>query len=91
MRKQGLVAHHSYSLLKALKVGEDCFVQLRNAWGGACEWNGAWSDHSSDWGKRPDVEAALKPARKSGDGKFWMALEDFAKIFTHIYVCPKAL
>jgi len=91
LRRRGLVAHHSYALLQAAKVGDDCFVQMQNHWGTACEWSGAWADESGDWERRPDVEAALKPTRKSGDGKFWMSFADFVKIFTHIYVCPLAL
>ena len=53
LEELGLVAAHSYGLLKACEV-QDAFgdkvrlVLLRNPWGDF-EWNGDWGDNSDLW------------------------------------------
>jgi hypothetical protein len=49
----GLVAQHSYGLLKACEARDANgnhlrLVLLRNPWGDF-EWNGNWGDNSNDW------------------------------------------
>ena len=64
-RADGLVERHAYSLIGARRAGASGgqpavrLVQLRNPWGDAHEWNGAWADGSPEWKRRPDVAAEL--------------------------------
>jgi len=53
MEALGLVAQHSYGLLKASEPTDENgnkvrLVLLRNPWGDF-EWNGDWSDNDANW------------------------------------------
>ena len=52
IQSNGLVKGHDYSLLYLEDIetsnGKVTLVRIRNPWG-RTEWNGAWSDVSSDW------------------------------------------
>ncbi len=66
-------------------------VQIRNPWGFA-EWKGDWADYSKDtlpdcWEKNPDLKARLKVKCKN-DGLFYMAFDDFVKIYSGCQLCP---
>ncbi|KAJ0396233.1 hypothetical protein ATCC90586_006167 [Pythium insidiosum] len=75
---QGIIVNHAYSVLKAVEVNGQRFVQVRNPWG-QCEWTGAWSDGSPEW--TPEWMTLL--GHKFGDdGAFWMSYDDFLKTFT---------
>ena len=52
-------------------------LRLRNPWGKG-EWNGAWSDGSSEW--TPEMRSMLA-FTDANDGTFWINLEDFKKNF----------
>ncbi|GLE04739.1 hypothetical protein PINS_up013718 [Pythium insidiosum] len=74
----GIIVNHAYSVLKAVEVNGQRFVQVRNPWG-QCEWTGAWSDGSAEW--TPEWMTLL--GHKFGDdGAFWMSYDDFLNTFT---------
>ena len=98
-RTDGLVERHAYSVLSV-----KCFdaeeteeakgiiklVQCRNPWGGAHEWNGAWSDSSELWSQYPHLDKKLRAGRTAAepDGSFWMSWADFHGAFRFVYVSP---
>ena len=81
----GLLWNHAYAVLRAVEVGGHKLVELRNPWGGSKEWTGAWSDKSGEWTKFPDVAKKLQ-FKAAADGIFWMALSDFASVFTNLWI-----
>ena len=82
------MAGHAYSVLDARRFSELSLVQLRNPWG-TFEWKGAWSDGSPEWGKNPKIKKLIRP-KDDDDGSFWMAWEDFSRIFASIDVCARS-
>ncbi|PSN71339.1 cysteine proteinase [Corynespora cassiicola Philippines] len=86
--RRGLALSHAYSVLKAVEEEDqngDKFrlVLVRNPWGhrnssGAGEWNGPWSDGSSQW--TPYWLEKLNH-RFGDDGTFWIRYEDMCKHF----------
>lgn len=48
----GIVQGHAYSILDVFTIEGVKLIQLRNPWGEATEWKGAWGDHSSEWTER---------------------------------------
>ena len=89
-RADGLVENHAFSLLCVAHVEEHQLIQLRNPWGSDKEWNGPWSDGSSLWQEHPAVATELGHVGAMGgakaDGLFWMAFEDFSRLFDEIVV-----
>ena len=59
-------------------------VKLRNPWGDH-EWIGAWSDQSDLWTE--EIKKSVNFDGVKDDGIFWMAFEDFQRIFTDIDIC----
>ncbi|PPS13973.1 hypothetical protein GOBAR_AA06593 [Gossypium barbadense] len=81
----GIVQGHAYSLLQVREVDGHKLVQIRNPWANEVEWNGPWSDSSSEWTDR--MRHKLKHVPQSKDGIFWMSWQDFQIHFRSIYVC----
>ncbi|XP_059628763.1 calpain-type cysteine protease DEK1 [Cornus florida] len=81
----GIVQGHAYSLLQVREVDGHKLVQIRNPWANEVEWNGPWSDSSSEWTDR--MKHKLKHVPLSKDGIFWMSWQDFQIHFRSIYVC----
>ncbi|XP_047318032.1 calpain-type cysteine protease DEK1-like isoform X2 [Impatiens glandulifera] len=81
----GIVQGHAYSLLQVREVDGHKLVQVRNPWANEVEWNGPWSDSSSDWTDR--MRHKLKHVSLSKEGIFWMSWQDFQIHFRSIYVC----
>ncbi|XP_057954854.1 calpain-type cysteine protease DEK1 [Malania oleifera] len=81
----GIVQGHAYSLLQVREVDGHKLVQIRNPWANEVEWNGPWSDSSSEWTDR--MKHKLKHVPQSKDGIFWMSWQDFQIHFRSIYVC----
>ncbi|EEF38998.1 calpain, putative [Ricinus communis] len=81
----GIVQGHAYSLLQVREVDGHKLVQIRNPWANEVEWNGPWSDSSSEWTDR--MKYKLKHVPQSKDGIFWMSWQDFQIHFRSIYVC----
>uniref|UniRef100_A0A7S1F134 Calpain catalytic domain-containing protein n=1 Tax=Noctiluca scintillans TaxID=2966 RepID=A0A7S1F134_NOCSC len=89
-REDGLVEGHAYSVHHAMEVDGHRLVCLRNPWGDAIMWNGPWSDHDRKWREFPGVANKIRP-RFVQDGMFWMAWDDFERLFTGIHVCCKQM
>lgn len=56
---------------------------MRNPWGRE-EWKGRWADNSSEWTPRYKKLLGYSDAN---DGKFWIAFEDFVRVFITVYTC----
>ncbi|XP_065091820.1 calpain-A-like isoform X4 [Ochlerotatus camptorhynchus] len=92
---QGLIRGHAYSLTMAKMVdiqtpnvkGKIPLIRLRNPWGNANEWNGAWSDKSPEWKFIPEETKRDIGLIFEIDGEFWMAFQDFLKYFDRIDIC----
>eukprot|EP00933_Yihiella_yeosuensis_P081675 TRINITY_DN95339_c0_g1_i1.p1 TRINITY_DN95339_c0_g1~~TRINITY_DN95339_c0_g1_i1.p1 ORF type:complete len:394 (+),score=78.53 TRINITY_DN95339_c0_g1_i1:102-1184(+) len=94
-RRDGLVEGHAYSILQVLTItaesGEHlALVQFRNPWGNDKEWNGAWSDNWPLWSRYSKIKKVIRPSTED-DAIFWMCWDDVQRIFTEIFVCPKAM
>ena len=90
---RGVVDGHAYSLLHAMEVQGDPggslirLVLLRNPWGHG-EWTGDWSDKSEMWSKHPRIKAAAgNHISTEDDGRFWMNVVDFVKVFSRVEMC----
>ena len=85
----GIVQGHAYSALDFFELEGTKLVQLRNPWGDATEWKGAWGDNSPEWTEaRKNAIYAFQESQGyerdiigKGDGIFWMAYDDFLKNF----------
>ncbi|XP_053568514.1 calpain-8-like [Bombina bombina] len=91
--KENVIKGHAYSLVGAvevsLDVGKEKLIRVRNPWGYA-EWNGAWSDKSSEWDKvDPKVKAELNLQRE--DGETWMPYSSFTNEFYDVEICHVSL
>ena len=85
-----------YSLISVreveLSAGEAIrLLQLRNPWGNAQEWSGAWADTAPEWEANPEVARALGYQPNAADGLFWLSWDDFAEVFTSVEVCAMAM
>ncbi|XP_003366254.1 calpain clp-1, partial [Trichinella spiralis] len=87
----GLVKGHAYSITGVkndTNYGEKvALVRMRNPWGSAQEWNGAWSDQSSEWRSVPDSVKQEIELRVAHDGEFWMCFDDFLRNFEKLEIC----
>ncbi|XP_036292238.1 calpain-9 [Pipistrellus kuhlii] len=93
----GLIKGHAYTVTGVDQVrfrGRDTeLVRVRNPWG-QVEWNGAWSDSSSEWQAVGPAEQQRLSHAALDDGEFWMALGDFRAHFDKVEICnltPDAL
>ncbi|XP_035265940.1 calpain-5-like [Anguilla anguilla] len=94
----GLVRGHAYSVTSLRKVrlghgllgllnSEKIFlIRMRNPWG-KTEWKGTWSDSSEEWERVGSTERTALGLTVKNDGEFWMAVDDWCKIFTDVDVC----
>jgi len=80
----GLVSGHAYSVIQIKEHDGIKLLNIRNPWG-QFEWNGAWSDNSSDWTE--EMKEAFEPVLDANDGSFWMSLEDFMMKFEAVNLC----
>ncbi|XP_066235225.1 calpain-9 isoform X1 [Saccopteryx leptura] len=68
-------------------------IRVRNPWG-QVEWNGSWSDSSSEWRAVDPTEQQRLCHTALDDGEFWMAFRDFKAHFDKVEICnltPDAL
>ncbi|XP_052084483.1 calpain-5-like isoform X2 [Mytilus californianus] len=90
---QGFVLGHGYTVtdVKQLKIERGkrtsnlSMIKMANPWG-TMEWNGPWSEKSSEMQK---MDPLLKPELEfsKDKGEFWMAFEDFVNYFTNVDIC----
>jgi hypothetical protein len=91
----GIAFGHAYSILDVFEVEENKLLQIRNPWGTATEWKGAWSDKSSDWTERRkqiiydrmseyEIEQITIGA---DDGTFWISYVDWFTNFSRLELC----
>lgn len=88
VKNAGLVDAHAYSLIGAKVVEDDNgkkwrLIKIRNPWGKK-EWQGAWSDKSSNWTPKTKAQVNFKNAN---DGTFWISFEDYVDFFYITTIC----
>ncbi|CAG0880005.1 unnamed protein product [Darwinula stevensoni] len=90
--EDGLVNGHAYTVTGAAYIpdgqsGQVRLIRVRNPWGNATEWTGAWSDSDERWDQvDPEVKAKIGQTQKA-DGEFWMSFQDFCSEFRNATVC----
>ncbi|CAI5448780.1 unnamed protein product [Caenorhabditis angaria] len=97
----GLVKGHAYAVSAVLSLDLEnksltsfltgshqpqYLIRLQNPWGEK-EWNGAWSDNSSEWLNVSDKQKKEMGMSVEEDGDFWMPWESFVQYFTDISLC----
>lgn len=87
----GLIKGHAYSITSVLEIdvrGRQLpMLRLRNPWSGTSEWNGPWSDNSSEWSMIGEYERKKIGLVFAADGEFWISFHDFRKNFTRVELC----
>ncbi|CAH1768311.1 162_t:CDS:2, partial [Entrophospora sp. SA101] len=90
----GLVIGHVYGITGMANIKPSIFkrnkeivlIKLHNPWG-EVEWNGRWSDNSSEWQKISISKRNKLGFKIAEDGDFWMSFEDFTKNFSTLVIC----
>uniref|UniRef100_A0A7E4URJ0 Calpain catalytic domain-containing protein n=1 Tax=Panagrellus redivivus TaxID=6233 RepID=A0A7E4URJ0_PANRE len=87
----GLVRGHAYSITALQTVngpyGQTVILRIRNPWGNDQEWNGPWSDESSEWNYvSAEQRESIKLVQRN-DGEFWMSFDDFYTNFEQMENC----
>ncbi|RNA13510.1 Calpain clp-1, partial [Brachionus plicatilis] len=83
----GLVRGHAYTLTKVEEYDGNKLLRIRNPWGNEVEWNGAWSDNSSEWESLSESDRLDAGLIKVFDGEFWMCFEDFLEHWDSLQIC----
>jgi hypothetical protein len=93
LKQVGLSANHAYSIVDAREVtqmsGDQVqLLRIRNPHGQG-EWNGEWSDTSSQWASVISCSQQSQELERSAvdDGCFWMELTKFVQGFSLVDVC----
>ncbi|KAL4648407.1 calpain-9 [Arapaima gigas] len=86
----GLVKGHAYSITGIEEVNYKGrtvqLIRIRNPWG-QVEWNGPWSDKSTEWNYIDRAEKQRLLQNALDDGEFWMEFEDFKRNYDRIEIC----
>ncbi|KAM3722893.1 Calpain clp-1 [Dirofilaria immitis] len=87
----GLVKGHAYSITGMKMVngprGRIPLLRIRNPWGNEQEWNGAWSDNSTEWRYISQQQRDEMGLVFAHDGEFWMSFNDFLRNFEKMEIC----
>ncbi|VDO04459.1 unnamed protein product [Rodentolepis nana] len=87
----GLIKGHAYSITSVAEVntrnGKVQLIRIRNPWGNEAEWNGPWSDRSSEWNSISSSERRGLGLTVEADGEFWMCYDDFVREFEKVEMC----
>lgn len=95
----GLYQGHAYSVTGMVQVqlhtgdAKVSLMRLRNPWGKK-EWNGPWSDRSSEMKSLTKEQREKLHLVALDDGEFWISFEDVMENFDEIVLChmhPDAL
>ncbi|XP_038656543.1 calpain-9 [Scyliorhinus canicula] len=88
--KTGLVKGHAYSVTGLDQVNSRGrpvqLIRVRNPWG-QVEWNGSWSDDSTEWKTVDAADNRRLNMVSKDDGEFWMSFDDFKKHFDTVEIC----
>ncbi|GCB75657.1 hypothetical protein scyTo_0016458, partial [Scyliorhinus torazame] len=88
--KTGLVKGHAYSVTGLDQVNSRGrpvqMIRVRNPWG-QVEWNGSWSDDSTEWKTVDATDNRRLNMVSKDDGEFWMSFDDFKKHFDTVEIC----
>ncbi|XP_029426985.1 calpain-1 catalytic subunit-like [Rhinatrema bivittatum] len=86
----GMVMGHAYALIgtNIIKKGvaNVLLFRLRNPWG-CVEYNGPWSDKSTEWDAFSAKDKNRLKLELQEDGEFWISCDDFSRFFTVVEVC----
>lgn len=85
-KRNGLIGGHAYSMTKALRYTTTLLLRIRNPWG-RVEWDGPWSDKSSEWTNISEFKRREIGLNFEEDGEFWICLSDFVKHFDKMEIC----
>ncbi|XP_032870208.1 calpain-9-like [Amblyraja radiata] len=92
LSERGIISGHAYSVTGVDQVQQRAdrveLVRVRNPWG-RVEWNGAWSDGSTEWSTVSDKHRPQTVHLE--DGEFWMSVEDFKSNFGSVEICHVSL
>lgn len=98
--QNGLIAGHAYTIsdIRKIKLTDNSkmqsvvtLVRVRNPWGIEIEWNGPWSDKSSEWLSISDADKKSVGLVRKADGEFWISMTDFLNNFDTLDICHLAL
>lgn len=67
--------------------GQIPLLRIRNPWGNEQEWNGKWSDNSSEWHELSSDVKKDMGLSFAHDGEFWMSYDDFIANFEKMEIC----
>jgi len=89
----GIIINHAYAILEVrtvplkglLNLDKIRLLKIRNPWG-EVEWNGPWSDNSTEWKSISDRQKKKLGLVISDDGIFWMAYQDFYRVFNNVEI-----
>lgn len=84
----GLIIGHAYTITRVkfcqIKKKQELeytpLIRIRNPWGNVDEWNGPWSDQSSEWQNIPKEEKEEMGLTFDSDGEFWMSYKVWIRV-----------
>ena len=82
---EGIILGHAYTIIDTHIIKEERVLEMRNPWGDENEWNGRWSDLSSEW--TADLKVKYNMEQPEDDGRFFMPFLEFLKFFNQVSIC----
>lgn len=87
-REDGIIEGHAYTIKYVREIKNFKLLHMRNPWG-SFEWNGMWSDNSTQWEKYKSIAEKLNFVAEN-DGAFWISFKDFINIFNVVEICDRS-